>query len=215
MKAKTTWATLLTLWVAVVAAVGVADGFSTDGEIPWPVLLAVAVPLAGFAALYGLSRSLRNAVLALDPRMVLGIQLWRVVGAAFLFGWAAGDLPAGFAVPAGVGDIATGIAAAVSLAALLRGSLTRVGLWAFTALGVGDFLTAIVTGAVLAQPERINEMPWVLFPALAIPFFAILHFVSLKQLTADRLRRYGVASKPADTATPQHKAAVAGAPGAA
>lgn len=189
MKSRYTLAALLALWASVVVAVGIAAGFTTDGGPPVPAVIAVITPLVVFAAGYSLSTAFRNTILGLDPRIVLAAQLWRVVGAAFLFGWAAGDLPASFAIPAGVGDVATGVAAAAALAALLHGRLTRRGLWAFTALGIGDFLTAIVIGAIVVQPERINELPWVLFPALAIPFFAILHAVSLIQLTERRLRQ--------------------------
>ena len=87
-----------------------------------------------------------------------------------------------------MGDIATGLAAAAALAALLNGTLPRRKLWLFTALGIGDFAIAILTGAILNQPERLDQLPWLVFPTLAVPFFATLHALALIQLTEQRLR---------------------------
>ena len=173
------------VWVAIVVTIGIADGFDIG---PVGLIATAAAPLIVFAVAFNASTWFRGTVLGLDDRMVLAAQLWRVVGAAFLFGWAADDLPADFAIPAGVGDIATGVVAAAALAALLHGTLTRRKLWMFTALGLGDFAIAILTGAVLNQPERLEQLPWVLFPTLAVPFFAILHALAIIQLTEERLR---------------------------
>ena len=177
------------IWVAGVVAIGRADGFESGGI--GLVLAVAAAPLMVSIVAFLTSSWFRRTVLGFDPRMVLAAQLWRVVGAAFLFGWAAGELPADFAIPAGVGDIATGIAAGAALAALLHGTLSRRKLWLFTALGIGDFATAILTGAILNQPEQLDALPWLLFPTLAVPFFAGLHALALIQLTKSRLRMLG------------------------
>lgn len=60
---------------------------------------------------------------------------------------------------------------------LVRGTLTRLRLYAFTALGIGDFVVAIVTGLALR--------PLIVFPTLAVPFVAMLHIVSLIQARHD------------------------------
>lgn len=167
-------------WLAVVLAAGSLGWFETDLPLPVPLAVAIVVPVAVLVGAFGGSERFRAAVLAFDPRLVVAAQLWRVLGAAFLFGWVAGELPAGFAVPAGVGDVSTGVAALVVLAAMLRGTLTRAGLWAFTALGLGDFAVAVVV-AIALQPARIEQLPWALFPALAVPAFTALHLLALAQ----------------------------------
>ena len=168
-------------WVVAVVAVAATGGFVVGtGTPPWPILAAVVGPLAAFAALWrvpGVSR----VILGIDPVLVVAVQLWRVVGGAFLFGWTAGDLDAEFAIPAGVGDIATGLAALLLLGVLRRRSLTRSHLVGFTALGVGDFTIAVVTGAVIG-PDGLEMLPWVLFPALAVPIFSIVHILNWVQL---------------------------------
>ncbi len=174
---------LLGSWVAIVTAIAINDEFvaAADGP-PWPILLAVAVPLAIFLAAYR-SPPTRRVIIALDARALPAVQLWRVVGAAILFGWVAGDLHAGFAIPAGVGDIATGIAALFLLAALLNGTMTRRHLVAFTTLGVADFVVAVITGALI-RPDGHEQLPWILFPTLAVPFFSIVHLVNWTQLSS-------------------------------
>ncbi len=87
-------------------------------------------------------------------------------------------------MPAGVGDIATGVAALAVLLSPVRGTLTRLRLYAFTALGMGDFVVAIVTGLAL-RPVEMDLWPLVVFPTLAVPLFATLHIVSLIQARRD------------------------------
>ena len=128
---------------------------------------------------------------------MLTAQLWRVIGIAFLFALAFDQLPAGFAVPAGVGDLATGIAALAVVLSLGNGSLTRGRLYAFTALGVGDFLVANATGLSL-EPSALTAWPLAIFPTIMIPFFAVLHLVAVLQSRQDwddRVRHYAIQSQ--------------------
>jgi hypothetical protein len=185
---------VLAVWAAVVAT-GVGAGLLEGGRASRLLLpAAVVLPLAAFAIAYRVSSGFRSYVLTIDLRLVLAAQLWRVIGIAFLFGLAFDELPAGFAVPAGLGDIATGIAAMPVVLSLTNGTLTRGQLYAFTTLGVADFLTAFVTGLSL-EPPALNTLPFGLFPTLAVPFFAILHLVSVlqsRQRWEERVRHYAI-----------------------
>jgi hypothetical protein len=78
--------------------------------------------------------------------------------------------------------------------ALGNGSLTRGRLYAFTALGVADFLLANATGLSL-EPSALTAWPLAIFPTLMIPFFAVLHLVAVLQSRHDwddRVRRYAI-----------------------
>ena len=75
----------------------------------------------------------------------------RVVGVAFLLYLALGRLPALFALPAGLGDIAAGIAAPLVALRLAQGTGRRAALW-FNAFGLTDLVTALALGA----PHRIR-----------------------------------------------------------
>ena len=170
----------LALWAGVVMAAIASGVFGGDGASRLALPASVVIPIAVVAVAYRASSPFRSYLLALDLRLVLAAQMWRVIGIAFLFALAFDRLPAGFAVPAGVGDIATGIAALGVVLALGNGSLTRGHLYAFTALGVGDFLVAFATGLSL-EPPTLTTWPLAIFPTLMVPFFAVLHLVAVLQ----------------------------------
>jgi hypothetical protein len=188
---------VLAIWAGLVMIAIVAGVFAGGGATRLALPASVAIPVAAVAIVYRYSPRFRNYLLTLDLRVVLAAQLWRVVGIAFLFALAFDQLPAGFAVPAGVGDIATGIAALGVVLGLGNGSLTRGRLYAFTALGVGDFIVAFVAGLSL-EPATLDVWPLALFPTIMVPFFAVLHLVAVLQSRhnwEDRVLNYSIRSK--------------------
>jgi hypothetical protein len=120
-------------------------------------------------------------------------QLFRVVGAAFLVAMALGQLPAAFALPAGLGDIAIGVKAAFIARNLRRGVAARRAVW-FNILGLADLVVALAIG-FLAAPgrlellfvspttEAISLLPLVLIPTTVVPLAAALHLLSLRKLS--------------------------------
>jgi hypothetical protein len=188
---------VLAIWSAAVTTAIVADVFAGGGASRLLLPAAQAIPIAAVAIGYRASLRFRSYLLRLDLRLLLAPQLWRVIGIAFLFALAFGQLPAGFAVPAGIGDLATGIAALAVVLALGNGSLTRGRLYAFTALGVADFLVANATGLAL-EPPALAAWPLAIFPTLMIPFFAVLHLIAVLQSRHDwddRVRHYAIPSR--------------------
>lgn len=188
---------VLAIWTGAVMMAIVAGVFAGSGLSRLALPASVAIPIAVVAILYRLSPRFRTYLLTLDLRLVLMAQLWRVVGVAFLFALAFDQLPAGFAVPAGVGDIATGIAASGVLLALGNGTLTRRRLYAFTALGVVDFLVAFATGLAL-EPPNLDTWPFAIYPTIMVPFFAVLHLVAVLQSRHNwegRVRSYTIGSR--------------------
>src|SRR5262245_60926268 len=185
---------VLAIWAGVVVTAIVAGVFAGGGASGLLLLAAQAIPVAAVAIGYRASPRFQSYLLRVDLRLVLTAQLWRVIGIAFLFALAFNQLPAGFAVPAGVGDLATGIAALAVVLALGNASLTRGRLYAFTALGVADFLVATVTGLYLAPPALL-AWPVAIFPTIMVPFFAILHLIAVLQSRhdwKDRVHHYAI-----------------------
>jgi hypothetical protein len=188
---------VLAIWSGVVMTAIVAGVFAGGGPSRLLLPASQAIPIAAVAILYRAWPRFRSYLLTLDLRIVLAAQLWRVIGIAFLFALAFDHLPAGFAVPAGVGDIVTGIAALTVVLALDNGSLTRRRLYAFTALGVGDFLVANATGLFL-EPSALTAWPLAVFPTIMIPFFAVLHLVAVLQSRhnwEERVRNYFIRTR--------------------
>jgi hypothetical protein len=100
------------------------------------IFVPVAVGLGPIAA----SPTARRIIGFAPLGALVAIQVYPVVGALFLVLLAAGGRPAAFALPAGFGDVAVGLAApVVGLAAARRPHDTRPAAWCNT-LGIVDLL---------------------------------------------------------------------------
>lgn len=179
-----TVAALLLLWLSVAWWLALAGGFQTRaGPLP-----AIVVPLLiGLPILLG-SRTIGRVLDATPPAWLVGLQVARILGSAFLFGWLAGNLHGTFVLPAGVGDTLVGLLALpvafVLQSAMRGGRLLAVG---WNVLGILDLVDAI---ALAALANTVPAYPLVLIPAFGVPLELLLHAVSLRQL-----RRVGAAQK--------------------
>jgi hypothetical protein len=108
---------------------------------------------------------------------------------AFLLYLALGHLPALFALPAGLGDIAAGIAAPLVAPRLTQGTGRRAALW-FSAFGMTDLVVALTLGAltgfqllnVTPSSAPISELPLALIPTATVPIFFVLHITTVSAL---------------------------------
>ena len=118
-------------------------------------------------------------------------QLYRVLGSAFLIGWAYGAVPGIFALPAGIGDAITGLFAvpvAIGLASGTREARTAAVAW--NLFGLADFAIALSIGMAITYglietgfaSATGGLYPVVMIPAFAVPSSILLHAVSLRQL---------------------------------
>jgi hypothetical protein len=157
--------------------------------VPW---LPVAV--VGFLGLLLALRRIPVVARALTaPGTVNRLEIphaFRVVeGAAFLLMMALGHLPALFALPAGLGDIAAGIAAPLVAFRLAQGTGRHAALW-FNAFGMTDLISALTLGALTAyhlinvtpSGAPISELPLALIPTAAVPLLFALHITSVSAL---------------------------------
>lgn len=185
-------------WLAITAGVAATGlyGAEADETVPW-IGVGLAVPLVlGALALRG---PLVRAALT-HPRMpalLAAVQTFRVVGGVFLVLLAGGQLPAGFALPAGIGDVLVGLAAPAVAVALWRRPQRRALGLAFNAFGLLDLVAAISLGvalapgplqAVVTEPTTVllGLLPLVLVPTMAVPLAVLAHLVSFALLRAPR-----------------------------
>jgi hypothetical protein len=187
-------ALVLTIWLLLVLSLGAAGAFvGRPGTPPLPIAMGVAAPLVLFFVWLRLSQSFRDFVLSLDLRLVAAMQAWRWAGLGFLSLYAHKVLPAVFALPAGLGDMAIGITAPWMILALVRerdfaarGTFIR-----WNVLGILDLLIAVSIGTVSAlsatgAPGEISTapmatLPLLLIPAFLVPLFLMLHTIALMQ----------------------------------
>ncbi len=184
----------LVVWLAGIWALAVRGAFLvTAGGIPW-IPVAVAAPVA---IAYTALRGRRWLVAALDATPVswlVGLQVYRVMGASFVFLWLAGAVPGAFALPAGLGDALVGLLA-IPVARWTAGGEGRArrAAIAWNVLGVADLVNALTLGFLSApgplqllahdHPNAlVGRYPTVMTPAFAVPLSLILHGLSLWQL---------------------------------
>lgn len=188
-----TFGTFSLSWVLASSALARADvyRFAPAKIEPW-LALAMVVPLV--AVLLATRVPVVSRILDQpDTQWWLAVaQIFRVEGAAFLIVMALGDLPAGFALPAGLGDIAIGLGAIYLARELRHGRVNRRLVW-FNMLGLLDLVVATALGVTAApglahilqlspSTEQIALLPLVLIPTTLVPLAAALHIVSLRKL---------------------------------
>ncbi len=199
-------ALVLTIWIAAAWTLGEKGVFQQSvGRIP-TVPIAIFLPV--LVGVFVLTRS--DAVgLALDATpasWLIGIQVYRILGGMFLVYWIRGTMPGAFALPAGIGDVATGLLALPAAIWVASGSPIgrRIGI-RWNVLGLIDFAVAITMGMLTApgpaqllareHPNiQIAMFPTVMTPAFVVPFSIFLHVLSLRQLK--RMQAIGTSAGP-------------------
>jgi len=189
-------------WLTASAVIADHGWFRT---LPW-----FPVAVAGYLGLLLALRRIPAVARALAaPGMVSRLELPhapRVVGVVFLLYLALGRLPALFALPAGLGDIAAGIAAPLVARRFARGTGRRAVLW-FNALGMTDLVVALTLGAltgfqllnVTPSSAPITELPLALIPTATVPLFFALHITAVAATA--RAPRTSLPATPPLTAT--------------
>ena len=185
---------VLVVWFALIASLGAAGAFvGLPKTPPIAVGLGVGAPLLLFFAWLRLSPSFREFVLSVDLRIVASMQAWRWAGFGFLALYAHNVLPAVFALPAGLGDMAVGITAPWMVFGLIHhpGFATSSKFIRWNVLGIVDLVVAVsiaTLSATLATgaPGEISTapmamLPLVLIPTFLVPLFLMMHATALMQ----------------------------------
>jgi hypothetical protein len=191
-------------WQALAQYFGSANTYLATVENPPAVptiLFGLLIPLA--VATIGLwqSESVARLVSAIPLHWLVAAQVYRVGGGIFLALWADGRLPWQFALPAGIGDVTTGVVAVVVAAQLSRNAIGAHGAtYAWSLFGIADLVVAITMGA-MTSPGRAHllalDAPNLLmtaYPLVMVPTFAVPLALMLHGLVLWRLRRGAAAT---------------------
>jgi hypothetical protein len=186
-------------WEVVAQYLGAANTYLATIENPPAVptiLFGLLIPLAAAAIGLWQSDSIARLVSAIPLHWLVAAQVYRVGGGVFLMLWAEGRLPWQFALPAGIGDVTTGIVAVVVAAQLAQNTMgARKATYAWCLFGIADLVVAITMGA-MTSPGRAQllafEAPNLLmtaYPLVMVPTFAVPLALMLHGLVLLRLRR--------------------------
>jgi hypothetical protein len=191
-------AVLLIAWFAVALTLALVDAFKgVPGRAP-TIQYGFLVPVALAALLIWRSETVAGIIDAVPQQWLIGAHVTRALGSIFLVLYAAGQMPALFAIAAGLGDLAVaGLAPFVAYAAARdpQGSdaSTRARITGWNLLGIADFIVAFAAGiatgssplqvAAFDHPNTLIDIyPLVLIPVFLVPLWTILHIVSLTKL---------------------------------
>jgi hypothetical protein len=184
-------------WEAVAQYLGASNIYLATIENPPAVptiLFGLLIPLA--VAAIGLWRleSITRLVSAIPLHWLVAAQVYRIGGGVFLVLWADGHLPWQFALPAGIGDVTTGIVAVVVAAQLARNEIgAHRATFAWCLFGIADLVVAIAMGAMTSPGQAhllafdapnllMTAYPLVMVPTFAVPLALMLHGLVLLRL---------------------------------
>ena len=190
-----------TLWLSIIWSAAV-NGVFRPGNSTLPLVpLAIFLPVIVGVPILMRSKRIGEVLDAMPASWLIGLQVYRVLGGIFLVGWARGAIPSLFALPAGIGDVTTGLLALpVAYSLVSRNGGAVRGAIAWNIFGLLDFTIAVGIGLVTAPgpfqliapsiPNTgIGLYPNVLIPAFAVPSSILLHALSLRQLRRAARRR--------------------------
>ena len=200
-------------WLIGVFLLGAAGAFRNDAVPPRIPMALAATLLPGYLLL--LSPTFRRIVAAVPQHWLIGIQTFRILGSALLVRYFAGQLPGLFALPAGIGDLVTGLLAPFVAYAWYSGKpYARGAAIAWNVFGIADLINAVALGTLTGGGGGGLLFPIVLIPAYGVPRAFLMHSYSLIGLlrrTSQQPRRaqslyYGMDAAPRTSVTPRAKA---------
>lgn len=184
-------------WFGLVLALAKSGFFESTAAttMPPPIGPAILIPTVVGCALVALA-PVRRLIARVPLHWLVGVQVYRIVGGLFLIAWLQDDLPAEFALPAGIGDVTVGILAPFVALLVVRRGVERA--WpavvGWCALGITDLVVAVTCGFLTAPSTfqqlalddpnaAITSYPLVLVPAFAVPVSIVLHVCVLARLS--------------------------------
>ncbi len=179
-------------WLFAIVLLASQNVFRNDVRpllIPMTLLATLAI---GYLLL--ISQTFRGSIAGIPQHWLIGIQTFRVVGGVVLIRYIQGQLPGVFAIPAGVGDVLTGILAPFVAYWWYAGKpYARGAAIAWNLFGMADLINALAIGALTGGAGIV--FPTVLNPVYAVPRALLIHSYSLIGL----LRNISRPPKPAES----------------
>jgi hypothetical protein len=198
---RTTWLAVMvpyTLWGAVAWSAAINGAFRAGASAVPLLPLAIFLPVIIGAPLVLVSKRVGQVLDAMPATWLIALQVYRVFGAVFLAGALRGLVPGAFGLPAGIGDVLTGLFAVPAAIAVASGTAEgRRAAIMWNIFGLADFAVAITLG-VITSPGPLQLIvpsvpsigagvyPNVLTPAFVVPSSILLHALSLRQLRRGR-----------------------------
>ena len=182
---RTRWvvasAIVFAAWLFAIMLTASQNVFRADVRSPSVPITLVATLAAGY--LFLLSQTYRGIIAGIPQHWLIGIQTFRVLGGLFLIRYIQGQLPGVFAIPAGVGDVLTGILAPIIAYWWYAGRpYARGAAIAWNLFGMADLINAVAIGTLTGGGGGGIVFPTVLIPVYGVPRGFLIHSYSLMGL---------------------------------
>lgn len=193
-------------WFGLATGLAVLQFFQGSVDRAPTIQYGILLPILIGAVAIWRSQTVSRLIDAVPQQWLVGVQLYRALGAIFVVLYATGRLPGLFAWPAGLGDIAVGLLGPIVGYAYARdpqANGSTVLLW--NLFGLVDLLVAITAGFLTSPSplqlfafdnpnELISAFPLVLVPVYLVPLSVVLHLASLAKLRRETARERLVAA---------------------
>src|SRR5262249_23481300 len=165
-------------WLGAILLLAGNDFFHPDVRPPRIPMVWVATLGVGYLLL--LSRTFREIIAGIPMHWLIAIQTLRILGGVFLVRYFQGELSGVFAIPAGVGDVLTGIFAPLVAYWWFTGKpYARGAAIAWNLFGMADLINAVTIGALTGGGGGGIVFPIVLIPIYGVPRAFLIHSYSL------------------------------------
>jgi hypothetical protein len=165
-------------WLAAILLLAGNDFFRPDVRPPRIPMAWVATLGVGYLLL--LSRTFREIIAGIPQHWLIAIQTFRILGGVFLVRYFQGELSGVFAIPAGVGDVLTGLFAPFVAYWWFAGKpYARGAAIAWNLFGMADLVNAVTIGALTGGGGGGIVFPIVLIPVYGVPRAFLIHSYSL------------------------------------
>jgi hypothetical protein len=192
---KLTTVAIAGLWIGLAIALA-NTGIYAATATPVPVVgIMAGLPVLAIGLAAVVSRSLRDALMALPLPLLVGLNAMRFLGAFFLLLALQNRLSGPFPLLAGCGDVIVGVTALPLAFAIARSPRDNRGrLLAWNALGMLDLVVAVSLGIISAPGSPLQHfggaigstaiwmLPWSNIPTLLVPFYLITHGIIFAKL---------------------------------
>ena len=181
-------------WFGIAFALGFLEVYRAVSDRIPTLPFGILVPILIGGLLIVRSSTMARVLDAVLQHWLIGVQLYRALGAIFLILYGTGKMPGLFAWPAGLGDVLVGVLAPVVAVAYARGPEKHGDLvLAWNIFGMVDLIVAVAMGFSTSpspfqlfafdQPnELVSMFPLVLIPTYLVPVSILLHIASLTKL---------------------------------
>lgn len=196
------------VWLPVTLGLIHAGFYSSPGH-PLNIVVGVMAPIGIAVALWLVMPGLRSFAATIPLHWLIRAQVYRIIGGVFLLMFAAGRIPAAFALPAGFGDMIVGLGALYVAGRVNTNAANwRVASLEWSVVGIIDLIAALTLGFGCAptplqfihtttSTRLLGEFPLALFPTFLVPCALILHALALRALAGARATSDSAGVRPA------------------